>query len=42
MDDTNFFSTETIDVLIDFRLFAIVQLSFVNKRENIQLSGTGA
>ena len=42
MDDTDFFLTETINVTIDFRSFMIAQLSIVNNRENIQLSGTGA
>ena len=37
MDDTDFFSTETIAVPIGFRLFAIE-----DNRKDIRLSGNGA
>ena len=43
MDDTDFFSTDSITVSIGFRLLAIAEfISIVNNRRNIRLSGTGA
>ena len=43
MDDTDFFSTETLTMPIGFRLFAIGELiTFVNNRKNNRLSGTVA
>ena len=44
MDDTDFFSTETITGPTGFRLFAIAEsiVSTVSNRTNIQLGGTGA
>ena len=42
MDDTDFFSTETITLPIGFRLFRDCSIaSIVNNRKNIRLSGTG-
>ena len=42
LDDSNFFSIETITVPIGFRLFAITLFSVVNNRKDIRLGGTEA